>query len=139
MNYEKLETKLNEVKKKFKKNQESWVKIPGFWNYEISNFGRLLSLETIEKRHCPKTGVMRKYIRKEALLKPLFTGPNRKWVSARISVKQGIHKQVSLAKLMLSSFLNMKLEKLPHSVYFVNNDSHDVSLHNLTFIRANKK
>lgn len=28
MNYEKIETKLNEVKKKFKKKTESWVKIP---------------------------------------------------------------------------------------------------------------
>jgi len=139
MNYEKIESRLNEVKKKFKKNQESWVKIPGFWNYEISTLGRIKSLSTVEKRKCPRSGIMKKYIRKEAILKPLFTGPNRRWVSARISVKQGIHKQVSLAKLLLSSFLNMKLEKLPHSVYFINNDSHSVALHNLTFIRANKK
>jgi len=139
MNYEKIETKLNEVKKKFKKNQESWIKIPGFWNYEISTLGRIKSLSTVEKRKCPRSGVMKKYIRKEAILKPLYTGPNRRWVSARISVKQGVHKQVSLAKLLLSSFLGIKLEKLPHSVYYINNDSHEVSLHNLTFVRANKK
>jgi len=139
MNYEKIESRLNEVKKKFKKNQESWVKIPGFWNYEISTFGRIKSLSTVEKRKCPRSGIMKKYIRKEAILKPLFTGPNRRWVSARISVKQGEHRQFSLAKLMMTSFLGIKLEKLPHGVYFINNDSHEVSLHNLTFVRANKK
>ena len=111
----------------------------GFWKYEISTLGRIKSLETIEKRKCPKTGVMRKYIRKETILKPLFTGEDRRWVSARISVKQGIHKQVSVAKLLLSSFLGIKLEKLPHSVYYKNGNSHDCSLHNLTFIYSNKK
>lgn len=93
----------------------------------------------MEKRKCPRTGELRKYIRKEAILKPLYIGPGRKWTSAKLSLKQGEHKQVSLAKLMLSAFLGIKLEKLPHSVYFINGNSHDVNLFNLTFIYKNKE
>lgn len=139
MNYGKLEKKLNELKEKFKADEEAWIKIPKFWNYEISTFGRIKSLETIEKRACPKTGKMMKYIRKESILKPLYIGPGRKWTAAKISLKQGEHRQFSLAKLLLSTFLNIPINKLPHSIYFIDCDSHNVKLHNLTFIYMNKE
>lgn len=139
MNYKKLEKKLNELKEKFKSDEESWIKISGFENYEISTFGRIKSLPTIETRKCPKTGVMKKYIRKEAILKPLFTGIDQRWVAARLVIKKNTYKQYSLAKLLLSSFLGIKIEKLPRSIYFINGNSHEVNLFNLTFIYKNKK
>lgn len=135
--YEKIEKKLDRLKKKIQADEEVWMKLPNFWEYEISSFGRIKSLETIEKRACPKTGKILDYVRKEAFLKPLFTGPNRRWVSAKLSLKKGEHRQFSLAKLLLSTFLKVPLKELPHSVFFINWDSHDVRLHNLTFIRKN--
>jgi len=139
MKFETLEKKLDELKEKYKADEEVWIKIPNFWNYEISTSGRIKSLETLEKRKCPKTGVMRKYIRKEAILKPLYIGIDQRWVGAKLSVKQGEHRQFSVAKLLLSTFLNIPINKLPHSIYFIDCDSHNVKLHNLTFIYANKE
>jgi len=105
----------------------------GFWKYEVSTFGRIKSLRTVERRACPRTGVIKPYVRKETILRPLYSGIDKRWVGAKLSVKKGIHKQVSVAKLMLSAFLGIKMEDLPHSVYFKNKDSHDLRLHNLTF------
>ena len=137
MNYEKLESRLNELKEKYKADEEIWIKLPKFWNYEISTFGRIKSLETIEKRKCPKTGKIKNFIRKEAILKPLYIGKNRRWTAAKLSVKKSVHKQVSVAKLLLGALLNIPINKLPHSIYFLDWDSHNVNLHNLTFIRKN--
>lgn len=138
MNYKKLEKKLNELKEKFKENEESWIKISGFENYEISTFGRIKSLPTIETRKFFKTGILKAFVKKELILKPLYVGIDRKWVAARLVIKKNTYKQYSLAKLLLSSFLGIKIEKLPRSIYFINGDSHEVNLFNLTFIYMNK-
>lgn len=75
---------------------------------------------------------MRDYIRKERILKPLYIGIDRRWVAAKLSVKQGKHRQLSVAKLLLSAALKIHVDKLPHSVWFIDQNSKNVILDNLT-------
>ena len=135
MKLETLEAKLKEVQNSIPKNEEVFIPIPEFKNYEVSNFGRVRSIGFYVKKAVPRNqNKITKYFYKPCVLKPLKAGENGRWRAYRLVPKQGEWKQVSIQKLMLSSFLKIKLNKLPRIVYKINKyDFDDNSIYNLSF------
>lgn len=133
----KLEKKLEKAKKKIK--DEVWKKLPDFDGYEVSSEGKIRSLSKVYYRTAPTKpdpNKLIRYERKPKELIPLYTGIDRRWTQIRLrNRKQGSYIQLSLAKLVISAFLNVSFFKLPRFIYFINWDSHDCSLNNLTFDR----
>ena len=135
---------LEEMKKELeslqKKKKEIWKVIPEFPNYEASNYGRVRSKGFTVYRPAP-TGdknVVFPAIYKGKILSPLKTGIGQQWVAYRIIQKQGVYKQISAQKLMLSAFLNVPLSELPRHVYKIDKTIDDISLRNTTFVHRKK-
>lgn len=135
MKLEKLEEKLDYLKKLIKEDEEIFKKIKGFKNYEVSNMGRVRSLDKKIFKLSPRGGKKTKYVYKGKILTPLFTGPDRRWVQVRLTNEKNSWRQLSIVKLMISTFLNISIDKLPHSLYCLDLNSKNINLHNLTFIR----
>lgn len=136
MKLETLEKKLDALKNIMPKEKEIFVKIKGWENYLISNFGTVKSLDKpiykVRPRNMNMNGT---YVYKGKTLSPLFAGPSRRWAQVRLTNEKNSWRQLSIVKLMVSSFLNIPIDKLPHSIYCLNCDSKNIHLNNLTFIR----
>ena len=118
-------------------DQQVFKKIYDFDDYQISNFGRVKSLEKVIIRKAPFSGIQTPYTYKEKYLKILNTGNDKKWCQIRL-VKNKKYKQLSLIKLMLSAFLQISVNDLPRNVYVIDRDSKNINLKNLTLFRTNK-
>lgn len=137
MDINELEKRLDEAKKQFINHEFKECK--DFPGYEISIHGQVKSLAKVIKKPCPRN-VKKKwnYFFKEKILQHLHTGIDRRWTTVILSTPER-RKQISVAKLMISTFLDISLEDLPRQIFFIDGDSTNIVLNNLTFIRKKKK
>lgn len=137
MNYKYFEQKLKRAVKKYQ--EERFVPIKDFSGYEISNLGKVVSLPKEIYMPAPRNDSrIVKYTRKQKFLKPLKCGPNQKWLQVRLTISTGKWKQVSIAKLMVSSFLKISLNDLPKEIYLIDRNTKNINLNNLTFFKPKK-
>lgn len=137
MNYIELEQKLEKAVEKYQ--AETFIPIKDFSGYEISNLGAVLSLSKEIYMPAPKNDSrIVRYIRKQKFLKRLKCGPNHRWRQVRLTTSTGKWKQTSIAKLMVSSFLDIPLKDLPREVFMKDRNPDNLSLNNLTFYRPRK-
>lgn len=107
--------------------QEVWKPVVGFEGlYEVSNLGRVKSLERITKRSDGKTQFVR-----ERILK-LGIGTSG-YYTVRIS-KGGVMKTFSVHKLMCESFLNHSPSRFKEVVDHIDGDRLNNNLNNLRLI-----
>ncbi len=120
MTLEKLEKRLNSIKEMFGENEpfEVFIKVKEFPNYLVSNFGRVKVLEHSIVKKTPRGDTEAKYTYKSKIMKPLYAGPSRKWTQVRMFTGKGKWRQLSVMKVMISAFLNIPINELPHSIYF---------------------
>lgn len=130
-----LEALLNEAKRNNK--EQIWKECKSFPKYMVDNYGHVKSLCRIVNRKCPsKTDIKYNYFFKEKILKHLHTGIDQRWTTViLIGEKENSRSQVSVAKLMVSSFLDIDLKDLPRQIYFIDGDSKNLALQNLSFFR----
>jgi len=135
MTLKELEEKLQELQRSIPEDQEVYIKAKDFDYYLISSYGNVKSLPRAVYRKRPRGKKFGKYIYKGKILTPLYTGKDHRWLQVRLTGEKNEWRQVSIAKLMISSFMDIPFDELPHGVYFLNLDSSDLRFHNLTFIR----
>lgn len=131
-----LEALLNEAKEKYK--EQIFLQCKSFPKYLVDNYGHVKSPCRIINRKCP-SNVEKKYdyVFKEKILKHLHTGIDQRWTTV-ILIKDEINSrhQVSVAKLIASTFLDIEITELPRQIYFIDGDPKNLTLHNLSFFRT---
>jgi hypothetical protein len=133
-----LEDKLIEAKEKY--DGSYWKECLSFPKYRVDIYGHVKNPAHVERRRCPRNRHRKaNYFVKEKILKHLHSGLDQKWTTVRIKDKNDKLIQVSVAKLMVSSFLEIEIDKLPRQIYFIDCDTKNLSLANLTFIRSKKE
>lgn len=137
MNLNELETKLDEVKQSISRDEEIFLEIRGFNGYEISNWGTVKSADKfISRKWRGNPNKLSEYIFHGRILTPLRTGIDRNWRQVRLTTAPNQYKQVSINKLMLSTFLDIPLEEVPNKVFNLDITSRKINLHDLTFIKS---
>lgn len=138
MKLQTLEKKLMKLKNEIL-NEEIFIPIKGWKNYLISNFGTVKSLDKKVIKKCPRSEKQVKYVYKGKILKPLLAGIDGRWKQVRLTNEKNEWRQLSIVKLMISSFLKIHIDDLPHSIYFINGNTEDINLNNLTFFMPHRK
>jgi histidyl-tRNA synthetase len=130
-----LEALLDEAKRNNK--EQIWKECKSFPKYMIDNYGHVKSLCRVVNKICPaKTDRKYDYVFKEKILKHLHTGIDQRWTTVvLIGEKENSRHQLSVAKLIVSTFLDIDLKDLPRQIYFIDGDSKNIVLQNLSFFR----
>ena len=130
-----LEKKLQKIKKETKEN--TWKSCFGFDGYEINEMGVVKRKEKTISRLKPrgKNGEVQNFYYKEKIMRPLCVGVDQRWKGIKLNVEYNKPKQMSLAKLLASAFLEIDPKILPKFIFFLDGDSNNVILSNLTFLK----
>ena len=104
-------------------HDEEWRRVPGWKHYEVSNLGRVRSLDriaicgTYERRH------------RGRVLRTRFNGRSRGQVGVTLT-EDGVRFHCSVRRLVAAAFLSMPLDS-SEFVYHINGDNRDCALDNL--------
>lgn len=128
-----FQKKLKRVKKK-NKDEEKWVKAYGFPYYQVSSLGNVRRKQKIYYKKAPYTQKICRNVLKARFLTPLHCGIDGNWLAIRFFVQKNKWKQLSLAKVIVSSFLKIDIEELPHSIFYIDGDTSNVNIENLSFL-----
>ena len=129
-----LESLLNKVKSETK--YEVFKPCIPFSRYEVSNYGHVKSPSRIVTRKAPRGSKFFNYFIKEKYLKYLHTGIDQRWVTVILVNEKQERRQVSVAKLIASAFLNIDVNELPRQIYYIDGDPKNVTLNNISFLRT---
>ena len=112
-----------------------------FPRYEVSTYGQVKSPAKVITKKCPRGGDGEySYFIKEKFLQHLHTGIDQRWTTVLL-IKDELdgrrsRNQISIAKLIISTFLNIEIKELPRQIYFIDGDPKNITLHNLSFFRS---
>ena len=128
-----FDKRLKRVKKRIQ-NQEKWVKVYGFPDYQVSSLGRVRCKRKVYYKKSPFSEKICKNVLKPHFLAPLYCGYGAKWPAIRFSIGKNQWKQYSLAKVIVASFLKMDMDILPHSIFYIDRNPYNSDIQNLSFM-----
>lgn len=131
-----LEELLNEAKEKYK--AQIFLRCRSFPKYLVDNYGHVKSPAKVIQRKCPRDqNKLYNYFIKEKILHHLHTGVDQRWTTVILIKDDNYSKhQVSVAKLIASTFLNIEIKDLPRQIYFIDGNPKNLTLFNLSFFRS---
>lgn len=86
--------------------EEVWKPVKGYEEYyEVSNLGRVRSLDRVIVKPHPKTGVLMEYRHKGRIMKPSKVGVGVGYLSVVLSRNKADHKTSSIHRMVASAFI----------------------------------